>query len=130
MSSTIILVSSRLTVLKSSILTAYCLSDYVFTPEDVMEPASSHTLDVSPVGWVGQQLMEAGMNLNGNFIIGEWSCALSDTSLQGEIDPTSARRQFCEEQAETYRDVGGGAHFWSEWFSQPFPFLPAFSISV
>jgi glucan 1,3-beta-glucosidase len=88
--------------------------DYVFTPEDRAKPAVSHILDVTRNGAVGQQLLEAGKTLNGNFIVGEWSCALADTSLLGESDPDGARRQFCEIQSETYRDVGGGTHFWSK----------------
>jgi hypothetical protein len=58
--------------------------------------------------------MEAGMGLNGNLIIGEWSCALSDQSLSVEENPVSSRRQFCEVQEQTYRDVGAGAAFWSK----------------
>ena len=58
--------------------------------------------------------MNNGMKLNGNFVIGEWSCALTDQSMSGESDPINARRQFCGMQAETYRDVGAGAAFWSK----------------
>jgi hypothetical protein len=74
----------------------------------------SHIVDISEAGAVGSELMQNGMRLNGNFIIGEWSCALTDDSLSGEPDPVSARRQFCEIQEQTYRDVSAGSAFWSE----------------
>lgn len=63
--------------------------------------------------------MATGMALNGNLIIGEWSCALSDESLRGEENPISSRRQFCEVQEKTYRDVGSGASFWSKFVQSP-----------
>jgi glucan 1,3-beta-glucosidase len=94
-------------------------ADYVFTPYDNSESATSHTTDLSLAGSVGSALMGAGMGLNGNFIIGEWSCALSDESLSGEENPISSRRQFCEVQEQTYRDVGSGAAFWSKCFDGP-----------
>ena len=72
-------------------------------------------MDLSLAGSVGSALMATGMGLNGNLIIGEWSCALSEDSLRLEENPIASRRQFCEVQEKTYRDVGAGAAFWSEW---------------
>ena len=92
------------------------LADFVFTPQDNSESASSHITDLSLSGSVGSALMNAGMGLNGNFIIGEWSCALSDDSLSVEEDPISSRKLFCDVQEQTYRDVSSGSTFWSKQF--------------
>lgn len=88
-------------------------ADYVFTPYDNAKSATAHTTDLSLAGSVGSSLMAAGMGLNGNLVIGEWSCALSEDSLRDEENPIAARRQFCEVQERTYRDTGSGSTFWS-----------------
>lgn len=88
-------------------------SYFVFTPEDIAESAMSHITDVTLNGAIGSKLMNAGMSIGGNIIVGEWSCALSDTSLSTEESPISARRQFCETQQDTYQNTGAGFTFWS-----------------
>jgi hypothetical protein len=75
----------------------------------------AHITDVTLNGAVGSKLMDAGMSIGSNIFVGEWSCALSDTSLGTEESPINARRQFCEIQAQTYGDIGTGCTFWSEW---------------
>lgn len=88
-------------------------SYFVFTPDDNAKPASAHSTDIARSGDLGAEMIHIGRNLNGNLITGEWSCALSYTSLAAEVDSVNARRVFCESQQQTYVDAGSGYHFWS-----------------
>jgi hypothetical protein len=83
----------------------------VFIPQDIAESAMAHITDVTLNGAVGSKLVDAEMSIGGYMIVGKWSCALSDTSLSTEETPISARRQFCEIQAQTYGNIGAGYTF-------------------
>ncbi|CDO72882.1 Glycoside Hydrolase Family 5 protein [Trametes cinnabarina] len=86
-------------------------SYFVFTPGDVVEPAAQHTKDVQ--GPISDALAAAAARQRGNLVIGEFSCALTDESLSGEADPDAARRNFCQGQMETYRNLTAGWAFWA-----------------
>ena len=92
-------------------------SYFVFTPQDDAEPAAQHTSDVE--GGIGASFEAVSQKQRDDLIIGEWSCALTDQSLQGEQDPNAARQAFCTGQDETYANTSAGWSFWGESKSHP-----------
>ena len=89
----------------------------MFTPQDDAEPAAQHTSDVE--GGIGASFEAVSQKQRDDLIIGEWSCALTDQSLQGEQDPNAARQAFCTGQDETYANTSAGWSFWGESKSHP-----------
>ena len=88
-------------------------SYFVFTPKDESEPASQHTSDVHRV--VADSLAAASQLERRNLIVGEFSCALTEESLQNEPDPEGARREFCTGQRDIYQNLTAGWAFWGEY---------------
>ena len=87
-------------------------SYFVFTPQDDSEPASQHTSDVRYS--IADSLAAASYRNKRNLIIGEFSCALTDQSLEGEKDTEEARREFCTGQTDIYQNTTAGWAFWGK----------------
>lgn len=86
-------------------------SYFVFTPQDDAEPADQHTSDVE--GSIADSFIAASQQERGNLVIDEFSCALTDQSLQGD-NADQARQAFCTAQVETYANTTAGWAFWGE----------------
>jgi glucan 1,3-beta-glucosidase len=82
----------------------------VFTAHDAAEPVRQHTVDIAT--GTDRALSLASGRQRRNLVIGEWSCALTPQSLQGEGDPVDARTAFCSGQAEVYHNETAGWYFW------------------
>ncbi|KAF8652708.1 hypothetical protein AX16_004212 [Volvariella volvacea WC 439] len=83
---------------------------FAYTKDDSSMSASEHTQDIR-VGVKNslQQIFERR-----NFVVGEWSCALTNESLsKGSPDVDQARKEFCEAQSSAYSDTSNGWLFWS-----------------
>jgi glucan 1,3-beta-glucosidase len=87
-------------------------SYFVFTPADANEPASSHTTDIE--GSIADSLRQASDQARRNVVVDEFSCALTDESLQGETDSDQARQDFCTGQVEIYANTTAGWSFWGK----------------
>jgi glucan 1,3-beta-glucosidase len=85
-------------------------SYFVFTPSDEAEPASQHTADVK--GGIAESLYSASALQRRNLVVDEWSCALTDQSLDSESDPAQARKDFGTAQMEAYANATAGWSFW------------------
>ena len=85
-------------------------SYFVFTPSDASEPASGHTSDVQ--GGIADSLRQASVQERRNLVVDEFSCALTDGSLQDEPDPDQARQDFCTGQIGMYANATAGWSFW------------------
>ncbi|KAF7793112.1 hypothetical protein EIP86_004220 [Pleurotus ostreatoroseus] len=86
-------------------------SYFVFTPSDDAESASDHTADVD--GAIQASLNNDDLEARDNMVVDEWSCALTDQSLQNEKNPDQARQDFCTAQANVYTNISAGWSFWS-----------------
>lgn len=93
-------------------------SYFVFTPADQAESASQHTADVN--GTISQALLDTSKQERRNFVVDEWSCALSPQSVEKEGDVTQVRKQFCTDQMRVYENAAAG---WSFWCASCFLFL-------
>ncbi|KAJ3519539.1 hypothetical protein NM688_g9287 [Phlebia brevispora] len=87
-------------------------SYFVFTPQDDAESASDHTADID--GGIQASLASASQQARGNLVIDEFSCALTDQSLQNESNPVQARQDFCTAQVDVYANTSAGWSFWGE----------------
>ncbi len=87
-------------------------SYFVFTPADKAETATDHIQDVH--GSISDKLVAATERQRRNLVVDEFSCALTDQSLQNESDPDGARRDFCTGQMEIYQNETAGWAFWGE----------------
>ena len=85
-------------------------SYFVFTPADQAESASQHTADVN--GTISQALLDTSKQERRNFVVDEWSCALSPQSVEKEGDVTLVRKQFCTDQMRVYENAASGWSFW------------------
>jgi glucan 1,3-beta-glucosidase len=97
---------------RDSYLTLFFSLDFVFTPEDTNETASSHTHDIKTS--ILDELRSASDKARTNLVIQEWSCGLTPQSLAKDSDPKGARRTFCESQMYVYSNVTAGWGFWSK----------------
>ncbi|THG97588.1 hypothetical protein EW026_g4424 [Hermanssonia centrifuga] len=86
-------------------------SYFVFTPSDDSEPASQHTSDIQ--NGIAATLASASNQQRRNLVVDEFSCALTDQSLQGESDPGETRREFCTGQMQVYANATAGWSFWA-----------------
>lgn len=60
------------------------------------------------------RLMDLRNSINGRLVIGEWSCALDLGSLSGNTKQhVQQRREFCQSQVDSYRNVSSAMYFWS-----------------
>lgn len=87
-------------------------SYFVFTPSDASEPASQHLSDVQ--GGIADSLRQASLAERRNLVVDEFSCALTDESLQDEADPDQARMDFCTGQIGIYTNTTAGWSFWGK----------------
>ncbi|KIY50501.1 glycoside hydrolase family 5 protein [Fistulina hepatica ATCC 64428] len=85
-------------------------SYFVFTPQDDAEPASQHSADLRTS--VQSALTDASETARRNFVVDEWSCALTPESLSAETNKEQARTDFCTGQLNLYRNVTAGYSFW------------------
>ena len=85
-------------------------SYFVFTPSDANEPALDHLSDIQ--GGIRYSFQQASYQERRNLVVDEFSCALTDNSLQNEPDPDQARQDFCTGQVEIYANVTAGWSFW------------------
>ncbi len=85
-------------------------SYFVFSPQDDSESASGHTADID--GGIEASLAADSLQARGNMLVDEWSCALTEQSLQNEQDPDQARLNFCTAQANVYTNTSAGWSFW------------------
>lgn len=86
-------------------------SYFVFTPSDSSEPASQHTSDIR--NGIADSLRQASLAERRNLVVDEFSCALTDDSLENEPDPDQARMDFCTGQIEMYANTTAGWSFWA-----------------
>lgn len=84
---------------------------YVYTPSDQALSAQGHIskLDSSISNQFEQQSSIARRNL----IVGEWSCALSWSSIQNSKSPVQDQTEFCQTQQDIWQSKGSGWTFWS-----------------
>ena len=60
------------------------------------------------------RLMNLQNSLKGRLVIGEWSCALDAGSMSGNsAQHVQQRREFCQTQTDSYRNVSSAMYFWS-----------------
>ncbi|PFH52456.1 glycoside hydrolase family 5 protein [Amanita thiersii Skay4041] len=83
---------------------------FVFTDADKAKAASQLTSEVNTVTYT--RLHDASLHQHRNLIVGEWSCALTPTSLTNEPDKVGARRDFCTSQMKIYSSTTAGWSFW------------------
>ncbi|RPD66317.1 glycoside hydrolase [Lentinus tigrinus ALCF2SS1-7] len=86
-------------------------SYFVFTASDASESASDHIQDIHDS--IAQDLGAASDHQRRNLVVDEFSCALTDQSLNGEANPDQARRDFCEGQMQIYQNETAGWAFWA-----------------
>ncbi|KAF8810115.1 glycoside hydrolase [Phlegmacium glaucopus] len=86
-------------------------SYFVFTDSDRLEKASQHTANVQ--GGIADSLSRVSGRQRRNLVIDEWSCALTQESLQNEDDVDQVRKDFCTTQLNVYRNTTAGWSFWS-----------------
>ncbi|KAG8956119.1 Glucan 1,3-beta-glucosidase 3 [Tulasnella sp. 419] len=86
-------------------------SYFVFTPQDSSEPAHSHTADVTHS--ISSDLSTSSIKARRNIVVDEWSCALTDKSLEGEKNKQESRKKFCHAQMKVYSNETAGWSFWS-----------------
>jgi glucan 1,3-beta-glucosidase len=86
-------------------------SYFVFDGNGTSNTAAENTKEVD--GSVSGELASASKNERRNFVVGEWSCALSPDSLNKAEDAQDARQQFCEGQEQVYTNTSAGWYYWS-----------------
>ncbi|WFD34571.1 hypothetical protein MCUN1_001412 [Malassezia cuniculi] len=86
-------------------------SYFVFTNSDRSTSAQKHTTNIE--GSYQKSLQKLAKTARGNFIIGEWSCALNPQSLTSSSDKTKSTAEFCQAQVESYGKAAAGYFFWS-----------------
>jgi glucan 1,3-beta-glucosidase len=86
--------------------------DFVYTASDAAESAMEHTEDIDT--GIQAMLHNTSSELRRNFVIEEWSCALTSESLSKEEDAGAARTAFCQTQMNVYENVTAGWSFWSK----------------
>lgn len=89
-------------------------SYFVYTPSDVSEPASEHTIDVN--NSISDALRLAASPRR-DLIVGEYSCALTPQSMANEPDGVKSRADFCTSQMKVYTNATAGWHFWCEYIT-------------
>ena len=63
-------------------------------------------------GSIQASLNNDDLQARDNMVVDEWSCALTDQSLQNEKNPDQARQDFCTAQADVYTNISAGWSFW------------------
>ena len=86
-------------------------SYFVFTDNDKNMPASKHTSQIK--GPLLSQMNNTASQARGNLVVGEWSCALNERSLQSSDNKQQATAQFCQAQTDTYLESTAGMIYWS-----------------
>ncbi|WFD30544.1 hypothetical protein MSPP1_001565 [Malassezia sp. CBS 17886] len=86
-------------------------SYFVFTQKDTDTSASQHTSHIQ--GAIQDSMRTMAGTARGNFVVGEWSCALSPSSLKSSGNHRKSSSDFCQAQTNAYRNATAGAHFWS-----------------
>lgn len=84
---------------------------YVHSAADQRTSASSHTSHIE--GTVHKNLVASSRMARNNLIVGEWSCALAESSLQGARNAHNSQQTFCDAQSQIYQESTGGWSFWS-----------------
>lgn len=84
---------------------------YVFTSQDTSTSAAKHTSQIESS--VKSNFATQSTTARRNMVVGEWSCALSPSSLTGVSDQDSATHEYCEAQRATYAETTAGYMFWS-----------------
>lgn len=84
---------------------------YVFSSADTSMSASQHTSQIT--GSIKTNFASESGTARRNLVVGEWSCALSPSSLTGVSNQDQATHEFCEAQRATYGDTTSGYMFWS-----------------
>lgn len=86
-----------------------------FTPQDHGKSAQQHASEVHPAsqGPSYGLISKASSDLQGSFVIGEWSAALHHTSLQGLPSSQEGQRQWAHAQLEAFHAQCGGFFFWT-----------------
>lgn len=84
---------------------------FLYSKKDQRASPASHTADIR--GTMSGLLNSQSRIARNNMIVGEWSCALAQNSLQKARDAHSSQSQFCNAQASVYRQHVGGWGFWS-----------------
>lgn len=84
---------------------------YVYTSADKDASAGAHTRQID--GPVDRQLQGNHSLARGNLMVGEWSCALSPSSLQNASDPQQAERRFCQAENSVFGNQTAGTLYWT-----------------
>ncbi|EPQ28427.1 uncharacterized protein PFL1_04253 [Pseudozyma flocculosa PF-1] len=89
-------------------------SYYVYTDSDQGTSAQGHISQLD--GEITGEFEAASAKARRNLIVGEWSCALADSSLKGikGADRDAAQRDFCEAQRNVWETTTAGWTFWSK----------------
>lgn len=86
-------------------------SYFVFTESDRSTTAKKHTSKIQ--NSYQSSLEKLSKTARGNFVIGEWSCALNPQSLSNSKDKDKSTAEFCQAQVESYGKAATGYFFWS-----------------
>lgn len=86
-------------------------SYFVFTQKDRGTTAKQHTSQIKSS--YEQSLNKMAKTARGNFIVGEWSCALNPQSLQSSSNKQKSTAEFCQAQVESYAKAASGFFFWT-----------------
>ncbi|EST06233.1 Glycoside hydrolase, family 5 [Kalmanozyma brasiliensis GHG001] len=84
---------------------------YVYTPADQALSVQGHIekLDTSITDKFTRQSKVA----RGNLVVGEWSCALAESSIRNSKNRQQDQREFCRTQQEVWQTKTAGWTFWS-----------------
>lgn len=86
-------------------------SYFVYTSSDQSMSADDHTSKIQ--GSLLQSFEKQSDVARRNVITGEWSCALSPSSLSKTKGRKEAQTDFCKAQVDAYRTAQAGWTFWS-----------------
>ncbi|GAC72606.1 hypothetical protein PANT_7d00186 [Moesziomyces antarcticus T-34] len=84
---------------------------YVYTPQDQALSAQGHISKLD--GSIMNQFVQQSAVARRNLIVGEWSCALAWSSIQGSQNPDRDQTEFCQTQQDIWQTTGAGWTFWS-----------------
>lgn len=84
---------------------------YVYTPQDQALSAQGHISKLD--GSIMNQFVQQSAVARRNLIVGEWSCALAWSSIQGSQNPNRDQTEFCQTQQDIWQTTGAGWTFWS-----------------
>lgn len=84
---------------------------YVYTPSDQSTSAQGHISQLN--GRINDQFESASATARRNLIVGEWSCALSESSLKNSKNRERDQKNFCQAQQDIWQSATAGFTFWS-----------------